>query len=82
MLILTVVGADLILALLRQAFEQNRAFEGTSLQASLNTKFVALASVGLADIAVGEAELALQVRNKAGSAARKGLDWAAGKSLD
>lgn len=80
-LLLTVVGADVILALLHQAFMQSREFDGTQSQTDLEAKLVALAAVGLADLAAGEVELARQLRTSVGDAARKGLDWAAGRDL-
>lgn len=48
-LLLTVVGADSILVMLRQALETNHEFYGTSLRAELESRFVALTSVGLTD---------------------------------
>jgi len=49
-LLMTVVAADLILALLYYGYKQNRAFAGTELEASLDQKFNALAEVGFTRI--------------------------------
>ena len=79
-LLLTVVGADFILAMMRKGYEQNRTFQGSSLQATLHAKFESLTSVGLTDIAVGESEFAKQIGETVGNAAKRGIDWASGKS--
>jgi hypothetical protein len=52
-LLLTAVGSDLILALLRSQYVQTRQFQGTELQKSLDEKFEALAGTGLTDIRTG-----------------------------
>ena len=52
-LLLTVVAADLILALLRAGYEQTKAFHGTGLHRSLDEKFAALAGTGLTDVRTG-----------------------------
>jgi len=51
-LLMTVVAADLILALLYLSYRQNRAFAGTELEASLDQKFQSLAEVGFTQIRV------------------------------
>lgn len=76
LLLFTVVGSDLILALLRQSFEESRSFAGSERQRQLERKFVSLTRVGLTDITAGEDDLVRQVRDTVGQAARHGKRWA------
>lgn len=80
-LLLTVVGADFSLAVLRTGYEQSRDFHGSERQMRLNQKFESLTSVGLTELAAGEAEFAKTVGTRVGDATRKGIDWAANKRL-
>ncbi|MDA7918249.1 DUF4339 domain-containing protein [Mariniblastus sp.] len=76
-LLITVVAADFCLAALRTGYEQSRSFYGSERQMRLNQKFESLTSVGLTDLAAGEAELAKTIGVGVGEATKKSLDWAA-----
>jgi hypothetical protein len=48
--LLTVVGADFVLALLHRGFQQSQAFQGTELAAALAKKFESLSAAGLTEV--------------------------------
>jgi len=52
-LLMTVVAADLVVALLYQGYRQSREFAGTELEASLDVKYQALSEVGFTHLRTG-----------------------------
>ena len=57
LLLLSVVGADMFLALLAAGHNQSKAFEGSDLARSLDAKFAGLARIGLTEIKVSDATI-------------------------
>lgn len=76
--LLTVVTSDLVISLLREAFNQNKTFAGSELQQSLEARFEQLNAAGLTEIGAGEAHVVDSVGSAVRKAVGKGKEWLQG----